>query len=149
MTDEKPLHVQVAEALGVKPRRSWAVMNRAEDAYFIDFDREYEAEADVADHLRRYPNGLYAQEGAHVVEQLHYPFFDTDWAATGPRLERLRAEGWNVVLQCENGGHWYAYYSDIGHNAPYVQVEGRGDTPLVAVCRLILALSAAGRLPRP
>lgn len=154
--EQKPLHVRVAEALGDKPRRSWSVMNRAEKGVFIDFETKWEADADVADHAQRYPAGLYAEEGAHVVERQHFPKYDTDWSATGPLIERF-----SIALRPPNeperigGEYWEAYawvYPAGWDGKGYHNVEEitKGDrSALVAVCKLLLALSEAGKLPHP
>ena len=67
------------------------------------------------------------------------PRYDTDWSATGPLIEKYEI----TVMNC--GGIWDA---SIGYDAYGVcgDHEAGGSTPLVAVCNLLLALHAAGKL---
>ena len=81
--------------------------------------------------------------------------YDTDWAATGPLIERL---GITLVLVSHDGPprgevlakpYWWA---EVGHldwyDGPICDDREDGPTPLLAVCALILALAEAGKLPR-
>lgn len=122
MSDGKPLHVQVAEALG------WRDCRPAHEDE-TDFDFAWWGHHD----------------GDRGYEE-RVPHFDIDWAATGPLIGRFKRAGWNVGIQCENGGDWLAWFSDIGQEKPHVDLRGRGATPLLAACNLILALKAAGKL---
>lgn len=66
------------------------------------------------------------------------PRFDTDWSATGPLIERF-----GIFLRRYYGDRWFA--------SPGQPLPGGADTvdaatPLEAVCNLILALHAAGKL---
>lgn len=63
------------------------------------------------------------------------PRFDLEWETTGPLFERFRIELWR------DRDRWCAVspYPD-DKTAPY------GDTALEAVCELLIALGAAGRL---
>lgn len=57
--------------------------------------------------------------------------YDIDWSATGPLIERFGIRlypGWAAGISDGQPSGWY-------------------DTPLLAVCHLILALHAAGKLP--
>lgn len=74
------------------------------------------------------------------------PRYDTDWSATGPLIERQRVAvvPWKPVL-------WRAFRAPfIGpQDEVYVHEdheEASGETPLLAVCNLILALNKAGKL---
>lgn len=69
------------------------------------------------------------------------PRYDTDWSATGPLIERLGIQIMNLELKVMPTMWSAALSSD--HN------WALGQTPLVAVCALILALAAAGKLERP
>lgn len=81
---EKPLHVQVAEALG------W-------------------------------------------TETFGYPKrFDTDWAVTGPLIERFRLS----LRPLDDGGYMAEHY-----RGGVLIVARPGDTPCLAVCWLLLALA--------
>lgn len=75
------------------------------------------------------------------------PRYDTDWSAAGPLIERIREEGWMVGVSSDNGDEWIAWKDDIGQFRPHETYRGRGPTPLLAVCNLLLALKAAGKLP--
>lgn len=137
MSEEKPLHVQVAEALGCSPvPRSvvWACPC-----------------ADSA-HGQAYTDGYQSD----ILEE-----YDTDWAATGPLIERFkvtlfepsvmgydervtglreaidshptRAEVfWTAVVGYENGIAW--------DPADEWKVGACGPTPLIAICNLIVAI---------
>jgi hypothetical protein len=132
MADDKPLHVRVAEVVeGHEYYLSpYVVINgerRDVPTWF------YRADWCSPDNP---PAGWYA--GSSPVR------YDTDWAATGPLIERLKAhlfydeeeelaERW-CVLPREDDDDVDRFYS--------------GPTPLLAVCALILALAEAGKLPR-
>ena len=103
---EKPLHVQVAEALG------WEGLT-----------------VTPMGELRGSHDGLY----------LPVPHYDTDWAATGPLIEKLKM--WVFPDQHAKEFYWEATI-EPGPEA----ISAEGPTPLAAVCHLILALKAAGKL---
>lgn len=115
---EKPLHVQVAIALG------WVGVK--------------------IDGIADWPwCGVEHSEGL----RREIPRYDTDWSAGGPLIERYRFHlyvmGAGAWLGVPGGtGDWIAE-SDV---FPVVRV--RYKTPLEAVCRLILALAEAGKLPK-
>ena len=67
------------------------------------------------------------------------PRYDTDWSATGPLIERFRLE---VIPTPHESKAWLAA-TEI--NAQHKD-NRLGQTPLIAVCNLILALSEAGKL---
>ena len=119
-TDEKPLHVRVAEALG------WR--NSSEEAPGIWAGFPPNANADLSD------------------SSLRVPRYDTDWSATGPLIERYRFR-LNPPSQPDGEEPWClwdAEQEDTHAEDPSAIVNG--DTPLLVVCNLILALSAAGKL---
>lgn len=123
---DKPLHVQVAEALGCKPRMmpdphgapAWLCL--CEDEHRPIYRRH--GEKGNADLLR----------------------YDTDWSATGPQIEKyaldLRATPWQ-----DGTKEWEASAWRPNPN-PKEAFRTSGDTPLIAVCNLILKLKEAGRL---
>lgn len=129
MTGEeaKPLHVRVAEALGCAPHQETNVWWRCTCG-------DYAHNSDGED------------GGPHESGILCD--YDTDWSATGPLIERYRI-AIDVYDYEENA--WYARF-DVGHGhdgEPFVMSgaeEATGPTPLLAVCNLILALAAAGKL---
>lgn len=124
---DRPLHVQVAEALGCQPG-----------------------------HITHYRNGTAAShpywtctcpgeihncdgpDGApHEGQQLED--YNTDWSATGPLIERLK-----ISLEANwvgtDGEKWLAY---VGAATPRQRHSQSFGTPLEAACRLIVALAAA------
>jgi hypothetical protein len=71
-----------------------------------------------------------------VALPLHeIPHFDTDWSATGPLIERYEIDVWRSARM------WKA-----APDTPGGTIVGRGTTPLIAICHLILALKADGKL---
>jgi hypothetical protein len=111
---EKPLHVRVAEALGGNP--------------FWSTRRQWECKCgDECEHTDPVSEELYA--------------YDTDWAATGPLIERL---GIGIYAEVDPIGRtWVATPAEHEHGEAHHQF---GPTPLVAVCNLLLALKEAGKL---
>lgn len=123
MEEEKPLHVRVAEALGCKiERHEW-------HAGFVEW---------LCDCLSSQHAGR-GYEGEHTGAIFRY---DTEWEATGPLIEKYRIDlRAPAEIGCGNPSceEWRAESVDE-------DVEGSGATPLLAVCNLILALKAAGKL---
>lgn len=126
---EKPLNVRVAEKLGARLRQTEA----------FEF---------ICDEWGDY---LEAGEGWWVEQRPHgswfrVPDFTTDWSATGPLLERLKIHvwpwdadtGWGASSRLgpmvENEFHWT---DDRWRQGP---LEAYGETPLLAICNLVLAL---------
>lgn len=105
---EKPLHVQVAEALG------WIGVAQVGSAEWAGFLGE------IPGRVSRY---------------------DTDWSVTGPLIEK-----YGISLQPEY------FMTDPPKLTGYRAIQaltgtvGYGVTALEAVCNLILALAAAGKL---
>lgn len=129
MSDEKPLHVQVAEALGCKVQRvdgcpGWT-------------GEHYHCVCYNGPHVGR--NGC-----AFALAE-----FDTDWSAIGSLIERYR-----ITLGFEGAslsGAWIATDQPLGemtdgeidHNYFAARMHSN---PLIAVCHLLLALKEAGKL---
>jgi hypothetical protein len=92
---------------------------------------------------RVFPHGTELSDGYVASAVARY---DTDWAVTGPLIERY---GLTVIAGKDGGPHACQEGHGQGkwfHLEPYED----GPAPLVAVCRLILALKAAGKLePTP
>lgn len=109
-----PLHVKVAEALGLR----W----------------EHKLLGTRWHHLTDY--GL----DAHPDKEPQR--FDTDWSATGPLIEKYEIE----LTPALDGDPWAAESWKNWPDSAFNSV-GIGPTPLIAVCDLILALAAAGKLP--
>ena len=118
MTD-KPLHVAVAEALGWEP---WTPPTSK--SLWGDIP-ELLAKVGFT-HIR--PGA-----GLGVI-----PRYDTDWAATGPLIERF-----GLTVAPHDLQPWVAF-DGPGINAAGFTTYAR--TPLLAVCHLILALKEAGKL---
>lgn len=117
MTTEKPLHVRVAEALGCKP-----IQTPPRPAFAGYWS------CSCSDHRH---NEVDVEGGHHywIVE------YGNDWSATGPLIER-----YFIGLKYQER-KWWAGRKGHPHSVWY-----SSDTPLLAVCNLILALSAAGKL---
>lgn len=77
--------------------------------------------------------------GNYVIGEQHdrIPRYDTDWSATGPLIERYRI----LLVTAPDWGDWTARAHDS-------LLQARAATPLIAVCNLIIALAAAGKLER-
>ena len=119
----KPLHVQVAEALGCKVGMK------------PGFDDWKTPLCGCEDVRHAHPSGVI----------FHY---DTDWSATGPLIEKyglgLAAGSASTVPPSRRKAYllydgWDPVYED------WVTGEG-GATELIAVCHLVLALREAGKL---
>lgn len=117
--EEKPLHVQVAEALGwtklkcLGNQDSWEGLPPLEPD---KFGRRW-----ISDWL-----------------PLTIPRYDTDWAATGPLIEK---HGINVR---GGPGRWWTM-ADWPTHQRHIVWAGQAETPLIAVCNLILAFAKEGK----
>lgn len=118
--DNRPLHVRTAEALGFKTRNAKAP--DGPDVWMLQCARH------------RPPN-----PGESPNEWRAVPRYDTDWAATGPFIERFGIDVTQVGVPVKEYG-WHAEVFGEG--------LGGGATPLVAICNLLLVLHAAGKLER-
>lgn len=127
MKQEKPLHLRVAEALGWK----------------------------VATHPVLKPGDWWLSPGAlamsdddgdpgGALSRDHLPRYDTDWSVTGPLIET-----YGITVTCyfisDKPFGWAAglHANVVGHEDGFVS---SADTPLLAICELILALKESGRL---
>lgn len=128
---EKPLHVRVAEAIGLTVQdesvygcRQMCVRSVSDSGDFpMPGHRPH-------DHiLWTYYRKCEWEEDGDWEPVVSY---DTDWSATGPLIEEF---GFNL----EAGNGWTA----LDWGGEYAAV---GSTPLEAVCHLIIALSEAGKL---
>lgn len=122
MTDEKPLHVRVAEALGCQAKGIPAA------GYWT-----CECPRADAEHGFAWPHGSLTTGYDGLEHDPEIAAYDTDWSATGPLIERYVEEAEN-----HGGDGWYV------HGRGLYTVHGQ--TLLVATCNLILALKAAGKL---
>lgn len=140
MSEEEALHIRVAEALGYKP--AWT-------------HSEWEHwRAQVPEHndgrgvCVRCPGcGLGGYLGDLPVNSPcpspFAPRYDTDWSATGPLIERYqigfyRDEDHRIWIAQPT---WEMSEKDLNYASHFP-----GETPLIAACRLILAIAAAGKL---
>lgn len=155
MTD-KPLHVQVAEALGwtALQFKAWYVN---EDGSPAETPRWY-GHAPGGWEVNGIPlNPLWKEMGERPewVEMWPVPHYDTDWSATGPFIEK-----YEVCLNEDGTGYtqdekWRAeasYYHEDGteeYGGHWAEASVRGATPLIAVCHLILELARLGQLEKP
>lgn len=125
--EDKPLYIQVAEALGwtyIEPEMSQAEWGWQAPEWWL---------------LLRDKN-----EGLPEPMRGNPPYFDTDWSAIGPLIEKLPL---TIGKYREEffGGLWYAISPGL-IGEPVAQMERTGPTPLIAVCNLILTLAEAGKL---
>lgn len=121
---EKPLHVRVAEALG------WTEVHLEEHGGANGTPAWYGTRA-ANDHV-------YASLD---VRWFGVPRFDESWSATGPLIERFRID----LFSREGNGVWTAR-AWVPNDDPIETLKRAGNEPLTAVCNLILALHAAGKL---
>ena len=114
---EKPLHVQVAEALG------WT------DCHLDD------ADTDIWE-------GIYFNDDRwHAISR-----YDTDWSATGPLIEKYQIALRPPSEPERCGGNLWEAYCWFGPDGDEEITGGSVDGPLAAVCRLLLKLKDAGKL---
>lgn len=131
VTIEKPLFVMVAEALGCK----------------VEGPPHYQPYR-CGCFAKGYPHGSRQDEDPDVLAE-----YDTDWSAIGPLIEKHE-----IAIEESGCGYtqeqkWLAradFYAenptDRVYGGAWATAEARGATPLIAVCNLILALHAAGKL---
>ena len=146
MSEEKPLHVRVAEALGSKPvDAAWGYIAPPEEGVWSHLRSRLlrsRTEASAAYEARGFKSPG-DEEGVCWWKDGWGPLFieeyDTDWAATGPLIESMTiALGWSGD-SVPGQQRWAAVPSGGA-------IYGRGPTTLIAVCNLILALKEAGKL---
>jgi hypothetical protein len=143
----EPLHVQVALALG------WRWTLHKDDKLSKHPGQRFLLAPDGGD-----PFGYFKPaEGTEPLAPGYaddVPRYDTDWSATGPLIERF-----NITLIREywadpkGSGEimvtpkWLAIYGFIETGAEIVyDFDADADSPLIAVCNLLLSLHAAGKL---
>lgn len=125
---DRPLHVRVAEALG-------CTTVTESHPKGIDY---WACECPGALH-----GDNMADEGDGMIKWL--PRYDIDWHATGPLIQRIQILIQPPMFADEGDNMWAA-------TGPWRPAESRrlvkGETPLIAVCNLILALNP-GHLEPP
>lgn len=144
---EKPLHVQVAEALG------WSDV--------VHFGYAESVISPAWGGVR--PLGTEKPVGISEIDTLHLlrggparntiPRYDTDWGATGPLIGRFGlVVGPNFALNQtinDTRGPWKAGWTGGGYDPIHLEdwnYTRLGETPTVAICNLVLALKEAGKL---
>ena len=127
MSDDKPLHVQVAEALG------WQDIQSRGDILAI-----------WASGYGGRPPGIVPIIGQTAELHPWIPRYDLEWSATGPLIEK-----YEIWLRCEKCIWWAWSLIEMSGIAPKPRFEEHGDTPLLAICKLILTLKADGKLENP
>lgn len=141
---EKPLHVRVAEALGLHVKDtsytcSGQCVRAIEEG--ADFPTPHDSHEPHRHGGWSYWKPYEYEEGGDWES---CPRYDTDWSATGPLIEKYRIQV----------GPSYCYGLPSG---PFAASVGNGEhrdgttweygeTPLTAVCNLLLTLAAAGEL---
>ena len=137
---DKPLHVQVAEALG-------ETMNFGLQPWeFGHYNPRWLRRLKAGEFVRdlKGPFGRAIQDSEEFWgEPIRY---DTDWAATGPLIEKYRicTHGPSKMSNPPQFAGWGAYVRTM-RNEKDERVLGGGDTPLMAICNLLIALGAAGK----
>lgn len=121
MSEEKPLHVQVAEALGwTNPKRIGGVMG-------------WQADGPKA--------ALSCPVGPVMV-----PRYDLDWAVTGPLMQKVGAavfcfRSWSsntFVFRGKEERDGWQVEVDAAHEG--FTWGGNGETPLLAFCRMLITM---------
>jgi len=139
MTDDKPLHVQVAEALGWTEIHEAGTPGCCGDILLPGVRWNGRA-----------PGNMLV---GHIGHHDRVPDFSTDWSATGPLIVQyaldLSDHRKSPVGGRENDPTaWMATAWRPDHD-PEEVFHGKGRTPLIAICNLIVELSALGKLDRP
>ena len=127
MTDERPLHVRVAEALGWSEIEEYAVKQPGVQPRWIGW-----------------------KQGTPVGTKHEIPLYDLSWCATGPLIEKYAIvldHLWPGDLGLD-GFNWRAQVSADVRSSEHDAYHryGVGPTPLIAVCLLLLELHKAGKL---
>lgn len=139
--NELPRRVRVAIALD-RPRVVLIPARSLPFAFAMDKPNQWPREDGILlttqdgepAYFHGHTNDIYEHKGHPLPE---VPDYEEEWSETGPVIERLMiAIGWSGD-NVPDEKCWATV-----HGGPH----GRGPTPLVAVCELILALEAAGQL---
>lgn len=133
---DKPLHVRVAEKIG------WTQLHARGDHMCPSRRTGHDARCgDITlagiRYAGRKPGGMIVgYDGCHD----DVPEFDADWAAIGPEITRL---GLTLARYGSTEWQWGASYAERDWGEPSgvrFSMERFAETPLEAVCALILAL---------
>ena len=125
---DKPLHVQVAEALG------WMDCRETQTLCQVKIDGEWATPVRSFGWEGRPPTKGPAFTGRSI------PHYDTDWAATGPLIEK-----YEINIDLREAG-WCATSFDKKFVLDHKADPQFGPTPFIAVCNLILKLAEEGKL---
>jgi hypothetical protein len=125
------LNAAVAEALGCSPMEHKAT-NAAGEVLHTD----WYCRCSAMEHVDLWPT---------PTSRGNLKRYDTDWSAGGPLIERYRLSVGPTYTGRENFEPWTAS-EHVEHRGVFE--FALGPTPLVAACRLILALHRSGRLPK-
>lgn len=123
----KPLHVRVAEAIGVVVKHHQVRPACAAGCGCREIGEWWEV-------LR------WSEDADPDWDHDEVPRYDTDWKATGPLIERYQ-----ITLQYSID-HWRAWPWMDSDSGCLLCPWQRDAKPLTAVCKLILALAKAGKL---
>ena len=125
---DEPLNVQVARALGCKPR--------------LEYGGSWHCGCKPIDHRAPHPHAGETIHEGHChsetglgCEPTLLAAYDTDWSATGPRIEEY-AISLDYFGSGPDDQRWYA----TGQGYQYAVLDANGPTPLIAVCKLIVKL---------
>lgn len=138
---EKPLHVQVAEALGCRTLRYDESRTAAEDWWRCGCGPDPAKVGTIQEGIAVHASGSVPNRWLN-----HY---DTDWSATGPLIEQLALDVFYEGRPRHDRGWTAQAWLPFGEKVPSAAWSKRGETPLLAICNLILALHAAGKLRLP
>jgi len=154
MTEQKkPLHVRVAEALApdIETKIGYP-QNVASIADGADFPTgQPEAVWYIREHLKADHDCVWAWDNesckCRKTWLTRIPRYDTDWSATGPLIQQYginleRAQAARPDGSPYSAWRWAKPEDEIPPKKQW------GDTPLIAICNFILAISAAGKLPK-
>ncbi len=139
MTDDKPLHVKMAIALGCEPK--WSEVYKAYNCVCKDYTHAAQDE--------------YAWDGWYSVIR-----YDLDWSATGPLVEKYKIKLCNgmailpTMKQIQNlepiphPKVWWAEtnFDEWGDPFPHWEDRVVAATALEAICNLIVKLGQEGKL---
>ena len=126
---EKPLHVQVAEALGCKPEL--LTLHAGPPIWSCPC-------AGASHGLK--PDELSDEYGNDST----IARYDTDWSATGPLIEKYELALGQTGMD-DPKPTWVAWWPG-SCDVDTCSVDAPADTPLLAACHLLLSLKAAGKL---
>jgi hypothetical protein len=144
VTDKRPLHVRTAEALG------WVRL--------VDTGGGLMLPGEPTMWLGLAPSwwndcGAYVLSVDQNTKTLTFgsgsvPRFDTDWSAGGRLIERFSI-GWDRCVKLMSpplqGDNWIAVVVGVDAERP-LKTHGDGDSPLKAMCELIIRLKERDRL---